>query len=57
MVGPDIAHALVATAVGLVAAIPAVMAFNYFSSRVRVLSTEMDNFSADFLNLVKRHAS
>ena len=39
------------------AAIPAVMAFNYFSSRVRVLSTEMDNFSADFLNLVKRHAS
>ena len=57
VVGPDIAHALVATAVGLVAAIPAVMAFNYFSSRVRVLSTEMDNFSADFLNLVKRHAS
>lgn len=55
VVGPDIAHALVATAVGLIAAIPAVMAFNFFSARLRVLSTEMDNFSADFLNMVKRH--
>lgn len=57
VVGPDIAHALVATAVGLVAAIPAVMAYNYFNSRIRVLATEMDNFSADFLNLVKRRVS
>ena len=57
VVGPDIAHALVATAVGLVAAIPAVMAYNYFSSWVRVLSTEMENFSADFLNLVKRRVA
>jgi biopolymer transport protein TolQ len=55
VVGPDIAHALIATAVGLVAAIPAVMAYNYFSSSLRVLETEMDNFSADFLNIVKRH--
>ena len=55
VVGPDISHALVATAVGLVAAIPAVMAFNYFNSSIRVLNTEMDNFSADFLNIVKRH--
>ena len=55
IVGPDIAHALVATAVGLFAAIPAVMAFNYFNSGIRVLNTEMDNFSADFLNIVKRH--
>ncbi len=55
VVGPDIAHALIATAVGLVAAIPAVMAFNYFQSSIRVLNTEMDNFSADFLNIVKRH--
>ncbi len=54
-VGPDIAHALIATAVGLAAAIPAVMAYNYFNSRVRALSTEMDNFSDDFLNIVKRH--
>jgi biopolymer transport protein TolQ len=55
VVGPDIAHALVATAVGLFAAIPAVIAFNYFNSSIKVLNTEMDNFSADFLNIVKRH--
>lgn len=55
VVGPDIAHALIATAVGLVAAIPAVMAFNYFQASIRVLNTEMENFSADFLNIVKRH--
>jgi biopolymer transport protein TolQ len=55
-VGPDIAHALVATAVGLLAAIPAVMAYNYFVGRVRSLAGEMDAFGADFLNLVKRHA-
>jgi biopolymer transport protein TolQ len=54
-VGPDIAHALIATAVGLAAAIPAVMAYNYFNSRIRVLNNEMDNFSSDFLNIVKRH--
>lgn len=54
-VGPDIAHALIATAVGLFAAIPAVMAYNYFNSRIRVLTSEMENFSSDFLNIVKRH--
>lgn len=54
-VGPDIAHALIATAVGLFAAIPAVMAYNYFNSRVRILNSEMENFSSDFLNIVKRH--
>ena len=54
IVGPDIAHALVATAVGLAAAIPAVVAFNYFNAQIRVLNSEMDNFSADFLNIVKR---
>lgn len=54
VVGPDIAHALVATAVGLVAAIPAVMAYNLFNARLHVLRTEMDHFTADFLNLVKR---
>ncbi len=55
VVGPDIAHALIATAVGLVAAIPAVMAYNYFNASIRVLNIEMDNFSSDFLNIVKRH--
>ncbi|RME24349.1 MAG: Tol-Pal system subunit TolQ [Deltaproteobacteria bacterium] len=54
-VGGDISHALIATAVGLLAAIPAVMAYNYVNSRIRVLSTDMENFSSDFLNIVKRH--
>ena len=54
-VAPGISEALVATATGLVAAIPAVMAYNYFTSKIRVLGTEMENFQADFLNIVKRH--
>ncbi|MBX2811748.1 MAG: protein TolQ [Myxococcales bacterium] len=54
-VAPGISEALIATAAGLAAAIPAVIAYNYFQSRIRVLETEMDAFSADFLNIVKRH--
>ena len=54
-VGPGIAEALFTTAVGLVAAIPAVIAYNYFIRQVRVLSTEMDVFAKDFLNIVRRH--
>ena len=52
---PRVAATLIATAVGLAAAIPAVMAYNFFNSRIRVLSNEMENFSADFMNIVKRH--
>lgn len=54
-VAPGIAEALVATAIGLVAAIPAVIAYNYFLNRIRVLEADMENFSSDFLNIVKRH--
>lgn len=54
-VAPGISEALIATAAGLAAAIPAVIAYNYFISRIRILETEMDNFSSDFLNIVKRH--
>lgn len=54
-VAPSIGGALVATAFGLFAAIPAVVAYNYFTSRVRTLEVEMYNFSADFLNVIKRH--
>ncbi len=54
-VGPGIAEALFATAIGLVAAIPAVMAYNFFLRKVRVLTSEMDSFSNDFLNIVRRH--
>jgi biopolymer transport protein TolQ len=54
-VGPFIAEALVATAVGLFAAIPAVLFYNYFAVRLKVLSSETNHFSADFLNLIERH--
>jgi len=55
VVSQGISEALIATAIGLLAAIPAVIAYNYFLRQIRVLSSEMENFSADFLNIVKRH--
>jgi biopolymer transport protein TolQ len=55
VVGPHIAEALFATAIGLVAAVPAVMAYNYFTRRIRVLRSEMDTFEQDYLNIIKRH--
>ncbi len=54
-VAKPIAEALAATAVGLVAAIPAVMAYNYFQRRIRVLRSEMEMFEQDYLNIIKRH--
>ncbi len=55
VVGPHIAEALFATAIGLVAAIPAVMAYNYFMRRIKVLRAEMETFEQDYLNIIKRH--
>jgi len=49
VVAPGIAEALIATAAGLAAAIPAVVAFNYFSRRTRISQTEMGNFISDFV--------
>ena len=43
-----------AGAAGLAAAIPAVIAYNHFTNKVRNLETEMVNFANDFLNIVKR---
>jgi biopolymer transport protein TolQ len=54
-VAPGIAEALIATAIGLAAAIPAVMAYSFFIRKINVLSSEMDNFSSDYLNIVRRH--
>jgi biopolymer transport protein TolQ len=54
-VAPGISEALIATAAGLFAAIPAVVAYNYFSRQIRVLSVEMENFCAEFLNIAERH--
>ena len=49
VVAPGIAEALIATAAGLAAAIPAVVAFNYFNNRMRTTQTEMGNFISDFV--------
>jgi biopolymer transport protein TolQ len=54
VVAPGISEALVATAAGLAAAIPAVIAFNFFMSRIRVVESELHSFSADFLNIIER---
>jgi biopolymer transport protein TolQ len=54
VVAPGISEALVATAAGLAAAIPAVIAFNFFMSKIRVVESELQNFSADFLNIIER---
>lgn len=54
-VAPGISEALIATAIGLVAAIPAAIFYNYFMQQVRVLGRNMDIFSAEFLNIARRH--
>ena len=54
-VARPISESLIATAIGLFAAIPALVAYNHFNTRIRVLENEMRNFSADFLNIIKRH--
>lgn len=54
-VAPGIAEALVATAVGLAAAIPAVIFYNIFSSQISTLNSQMEAFSQDFLNLLERN--
>jgi len=55
VVAPGISEALVATAAGLAAAIPAVVAFNFFNSKIDGLAMDMENFHSEFLNIVKRH--
>jgi len=54
VVAPGISEALVATAAGLAAAIPAVIAFNYFMQKIRILEAELQSFSSDFLNIIER---
>lgn len=54
VVGPYIAEALVATAVGLAAAIPAVIAYNYFVTRIRHLGKELGDFSTDLETRIEK---
>ena len=53
-VAPGIAEALVATAIGLFAAIPAVVAFNYYSRGIDSLSTRFETFMEEFSNILQR---
>ena len=53
-VGPGIATALIATAIGLMAAIPAAIFYNLLSTRIKEIGTRMDDFALEFLNMVER---
>jgi biopolymer transport protein TolQ len=55
VVAPGIAEALVNTAAGLAAAIPAAVFYNFYNSRIRVLTSLIDDFSLEFLNIVERN--
>jgi biopolymer transport protein TolQ len=55
VVGPGIAEALITTALGLFAAIPAVYFYNYFTTKVKVYASQMDDFALEFLNISERN--
>jgi biopolymer transport protein TolQ len=55
VVAPGIAEALIATAAGLFAAIPAVYFYNQFAQRVKLFASEIDDFSLEFLNIAERN--
>ena len=54
-VAPGISEALVATAIGLVAAIPALMAYNFFQGQLKHWQTELDDFALEFISLSERN--
>jgi biopolymer transport protein TolQ len=54
-IAQPIAEALVTTALALLSAVPAVVAFNYFNRRLKVLNAEMSTFGNDYLNIIRRH--
>jgi biopolymer transport protein TolQ len=56
VVAPGISEALIATAAGLAAAIPAVIFYNVYLNSIKTMSFEMENFASEFLNTVERHA-
>jgi biopolymer transport protein TolQ len=55
VVAPGIAEALIATAGGLAAAIPAVYFYNHFTTKVKTYASEMDDFALEFLNIAERN--
>jgi biopolymer transport protein TolQ len=55
VVAPGISEALITTAAGLAAAIPAAVFFNFYNSRIKVMASMMDDFALEFLNIVERN--
>ncbi|HOF05054.1 MAG TPA: protein TolQ [Syntrophales bacterium] len=55
VVAPGISEALIATAAGLAAAIPAVIFFNYYTNRIKSLAMEMDAFATELVNIIERN--
>lgn len=55
IVAGPIGEALIATAIGIATALPAVMAYNFFLRRLKVNSTELENFAHDFMRLAQKH--
>ena len=55
VVAPGISEALIATAAGLAAAIPAVIAYNYYLNGIKTMTLDMDNFASELLNIVERY--
>jgi biopolymer transport protein TolQ len=55
VVAPGISEALIATAAGLAAAIPAVIFYNYYLNRIKSMNQEMDNFCSELLNIIERY--
>lgn len=54
IVAPGISEALIATAMGIGAAIPAVVAYNHFASQIKRQAIDMDNFTQDLINIIQR---
>ena len=57
VVAPGIAEALIATVAGLAAAIPAVIAYNYFTNKLRFITSQIDNFKSELFSAIKKELS
>jgi biopolymer transport protein TolQ len=57
VVAPGISEALIATAIGLFAAIPAAVAYNYLNGKIRAQALALDSFNQDLLNLLQREGA
>jgi biopolymer transport protein TolQ len=54
-VAPGISDALIATAAGIAAAVPAAIFYNHFLNRIKLLTATIDRFCLELMNLVERH--